>query len=114
MSFERLDYSMVGKDANLTPIEEGAVRWVMKLEVVNLSKVRSSLYYLGNEMRVVDAEGFQFRLDTISSMYSYFTKQIGFYDDLLSKVKYQGALIFKMADEDTEYSGVVPWGETNS
>jgi hypothetical protein len=39
LSFERLDYGEIGRAVGLVPIEEGAVRWLMKLEVVNLSKV---------------------------------------------------------------------------
>src|ERR1019366_5959290 len=63
LCFDRLDYSQIGRAPSLVPIEEGAVRWLMKLEVVNLGKVSELFGYITDEMRAVDADGFQFERD---------------------------------------------------
>lgn len=105
LSFERLDYPNIQRGVTLSPIEEGAVRWLMKLEVVNLTKVSVLFGYLKEEMRVVDSDGFQFADDDAGLYFSDFAKQIGLsHGDLLPKLKYQGAVIFKVPDEDLEYS----------
>ena len=107
LSFERLDYAQIGKAPSLVPIEAGAVRWLMKLEVVNLSKASTLFGYLTAEMRVVDADGYQFELETGDAglHFSDFGRRITLNSGtILPKLKHQGAVIFKLPDEDTEYS----------
>jgi hypothetical protein len=87
------------------PIEEGAVRWLMKLEVVNLGKVSELFGYIKGEIRVVDTDGFEFEDDDAGLYFSDFAKRIGLsLGGLVPKIKAQGAVIFKVPDEDTEYS----------
>jgi hypothetical protein len=103
LSFDRLDYTQIGEA--VTPIEEGAVRWLMRLEMVNLSKVSVLFGFITDEMRVVDGDGFQFQRDDAGLSFSDFSKRVGLSrGNLLPKIKAQGAVIFKVADEDTEYS----------
>jgi hypothetical protein len=104
LSFELFDCSQVDKPERLKPIEVGAVRWLMKLEVVNLSKVSILFGYLTQEMRLVD--GFQFEEDSSDAglTFSDFARRIGLSLGSLSpKIKAQGAVIFKLPDEDMEY-----------
>ena len=104
LSFERLDGAQVGRVASLKPIEEGAVLWLMKLQVVNLSKFSVLFGYIKQRMRVVDGDGFQFREDDAGLYFSDFGKQTGLsLGDLVPKIKAQGAAIFKVPDEDAEY-----------
>ncbi len=107
VSFERLIYPQRDRPLNeqLSPTEEGAVWWLMKLEVVNLSKVSTLFGYLRQEMRVVDGDGFQFEGGNGGLCFSDFGRQIGLSLCSLSpKLKAQGAVLFKVPDEDTEYS----------
>jgi hypothetical protein len=105
LSFERLDYTQIGEAVSLRPIEEGAVRWLLRLEMVNLSKVSVLFGYITDEMRVVDGDGFQFQRDDAGLYFSDFSNRIGLSLGYLSpKIKAQGAVIFKVADEDMEYS----------
>jgi hypothetical protein len=105
LSFERLDYAQIGREKSLEPIEEGAVRWLMKLEVVNLCKVSVLFGHLKGEMRVVDGDGFQFEEDDAGLYFSDFAKETGLsLGYLVPKIKAQGAAIFKVPDEDTDYS----------
>ena len=56
-------------------------------------------------MHVVDGDGFQFEHDDAGLYFSDFAKQIGLsLGSLLPKLKAQGAVIFKVPDEDMEYS----------
>lgn len=107
LSFDRLDYSQIGRAPSLVPIEEGAVRWLMKLEVVNLGKVSELFGFIAGEMRAVDADGFQFEEESGDAglTFSDFAKHTGLsLGSLLPKLKAQGAVIFKVPDEDMEYS----------
>lgn len=105
LSFDRLDYAQIGRAVSLKPIEEGAVRWLMRLEVVNLGKVSELFGHITDEMRAVDADGFQFERDDAGLRFSDFATRTGLsLGDLLPKLKAQGAVIFKVPDEDTEYS----------
>jgi hypothetical protein len=105
LSFERLDYAEIGRAVSLVPIEPGAVRWLMKVEVVNLSKASTLFGYIAAEMRTVDTDGFQFERDGAGLIFSDFAKRIGLSrGSLLPKLKAQAAVIFKVPDEDTEYS----------
>ena len=107
LSFERLDYPEMDRPLHeqLTPTEEGAVWWLMKLEVVNLSKVSLLFGYLTQEMRVVDGDGFQFEGGDGGLHFSDFGRQIGLSLGSLSpKLKAHGAVLFKVPDEDAEYS----------
>jgi hypothetical protein len=106
-SFERLDYPQTDRPLHeqLKPIVEGAVWWLMKLEVVNLSKVSVLFGYLTQEMRVVDGDGFQFEGGDGGLHFSDFGRQIGLSLGSLSpKLKAQGAVLFMVPDEDMEYS----------
>jgi hypothetical protein len=107
LSFDHLDYTQIGRAVSLVPIDEGAVRWLMKLEVVNLGKVSQLFGYLATEMRVVDTDGFQFEEESGDAglTFSDFARRIGLNQGtLLPKLKHKGAVIFKVPDEDTEYS----------
>lgn len=107
LSFDQLDYTQIGRAVSLEPIEEGAVRWIMKLEVVNLGKVSQWLGTITEEMRAVDTDGFQFEPESGDAglHFSDFGRQIGLSQGrLLPKLKLQGAVIFKVPDEDAEYS----------
>lgn len=105
LSFERLDYAQIGKAPRLEPIEEGAVRWLMRLEVVNLSKVNVLIESVRQTMRIVDGDGFQFERDEAGLFLSDFAKRSGLgHFRLLPKLKVQAAVIFKVPDEDAEYS----------
>ena len=106
LSFDRLDYTQIGRAPSLVPIEEGAVRWLLKLEVVNLGKVSELFGYIAGEMRLVDTDGFAFEEESghAGLTFSDFAKGIGLsLGRLLPKIKAQGAVIFKVPDEDTEY-----------
>jgi hypothetical protein len=73
--------------------------------MVNLSKVSVLFGYITDEMRVVDGDGFQFQRDDAGLYFSDFSNRIGLSLGYLSpKIKAQGAVIFKVADEDMEYS----------
>ena len=107
LSFDRLDYTQIGRAPSLVPIEEGAVRWLLKLEVVNLGKVSELFGYISGEMRLVDTDGFEFEIesDDAGLYFSDFGEQIGLNrGNVLPKIKAPGAVIFKVPDEDTEYS----------
>ncbi len=105
LSFERLDYAEIGKAVSLEPIAEGAILWLLKLEVVNLCKASVLFGYLTEEMRVVDSDGFQFERDDAGLYFSDFAKRVGLsLGSLLPKLKAQGAVIFKVPDEDSEFS----------
>ena len=107
LSFDRFVYTEIERGVTLRPIEEGAVRWLMMLEVVNLGKVSELFGYISDLMRVVDADGFQFERESGDAglTFSDFAKRTGLsLGGLLPKIKAQGAVIFKVADEDMEYS----------
>lgn len=110
LDFRRLDYTQVDRPEKATPIEEGAVRWLMELEVVNTSKVHVRSGDLVSPMRVVDNDGFEFEHDRDYHLccVSAFAKVSGltkfFGEGLMPKVKIRGAVLFKVPDEDTEYS----------
>jgi hypothetical protein len=92
------------------PIQEGAVRWIMGLEVVNTSKVYVSCGDLQNPMRIVDSDGFEFEChsDSHLGLWSKFAETSSlnnFYGkSLMPKIKVRGAILFDLPDEDTEYS----------
>ena len=84
---------------------------LMTIEVVNLSKVSVIFGYLSQELRLVDGDGFQFEDDDCGLHFGAFEKRIGLsLGTLLPKIKAQGAVIFKLPDEDTEYSLTIKCG----
>lgn len=110
-SFDRLDYSQIDRPERLNPVEAGAVLCLMTIEVVNLSKVSVIFGYLSQELRLVDGDGFQFEDDDCGLHFGAFEKRIGLsLGTLLPKIKAQGAVIFKLPDEDTEYSLTIKCG----
>src|SRR6185437_9355632 len=56
LSFERLDYSQIEKPERLRPVEAGAALWLMKLELVKVSKDSAYFDEWAEGMRVVDAD----------------------------------------------------------
>jgi len=105
LSFERLDYDEIGTAVSLRPAQEGAAHWIMKLEMVNLSKVSVLFGHLTEAMRIVDGDGFQFETDSAGLTFSDYAKRIGLsLGRLPPKLKAQGAVIFKVPDDDMEYS----------
>ena len=105
LSFERLDYSQVDRPEIRDSIPEGVLCWLMTVEVVNTTKVSVLFGYLKQQMRLVDCDGFQFEDDDCGLYFSDFAKKTGLsLGSLLPKVKARGAVIFKVPDEDTNYS----------
>lgn len=110
LKFERLDCAEVDSPEKADPVQEGAVRWIMELEVVNTSKVYIRCSDLEYPMRIVDSDGFQFerRSDDHLCLDSKFAKISGlknfFGQSLMPKIKVRGAILFDLPDEDTEYA----------
>jgi hypothetical protein len=110
LKFEKLDYAGVDSPEKADPVQEGAVRWIMELEVVNTSKAHVFVTELTFNMRVVDGDGFRFEKDLDSHLccFSAFAKRSGldklYFCSLMPKIKVRGAVLFRVPDEDTEYS----------
>jgi hypothetical protein len=116
LRFEKVDYGEVDRPERAEEIEEGAVRWLMELEVVNISKTYASAGELTGSLRVVDGDGFIFKQDNDSHLccFSEFAKRSGlkrlYGGNLMPKIRVRGAMLFRVPDEDTEYALAIDKG----
>ena len=114
ISFEKVNFSEVDSPDNISQDLEGGVLWIMKLQIINLNKEEVGV--IGGLIRIVDEDDYDF-----SNVYDYhlccwseyahssgLKKLYGKY--YIPKIKYTGALLYLLPDEETEYYLSVPGG----
>ena len=110
LSFEKVDFNEVDEidEVDLDSIGSG-VLWILKLEVVNISKSTCDTSDFKVPLLMVDTDDFQFGVydDGHLSCSSDYSKKSGlnnFYGkQLRPKIKVKGAITFILPDEETEY-----------
>ena len=109
-SFAPFDYAGVDNPEKCEALPAGVLRWIMRLDVLNASKFYVHSSNLKRSLRVIDGEGYSFEVDSDGHLccLSDFAKRSGlyalFFERLMPKVAISGAVLFRLPDEETEYS----------
>lgn len=105
LSFRKLNLKEVDNPEKVDLKDEGAVIWIMEIEVVNMSQDPLSTYEM-NELILIDQDGFKFHVfdDDHLRYYSQFANKTNmnrlFGSHLIPKIKAKSAIPFQLPDDD--------------
>jgi len=111
LSFDMINLNYVDEsekfNRDYNPLSEGNY-WIMKVEIVNLTKIILHCSHLSNMIVVLDQDGFEFSTaDWPLLSDSEYAEKSGLYDlpaFMTPKIKYIGAIAYFLPKEDgTEY-----------
>lgn len=108
LSFGRINLNDIDEPDKLDMREYnllGGDFWIMKVEIVNLTKVKLYTGYLTQVIVVLDQDGYEyFHVNdmhlTLNSVYSKKTGLYAFHADLTPKIKYTGAIAYFLPKEE--------------
>ena len=105
LAFERIDLKSVDEPEKLEHIDVSSNVWILKLEIVNLSRKPCGAHHVRKRLILKDADGFEFHNYSGGhlNLQSQFSKSSGLYnfwsDPLPPKVRKSGAMAYELPDE---------------
>ncbi len=112
-SFRKVSFSEIDNPEKIENLGKNATLWILKIEIINLTKTPKEIYKIPYSLILVDQDGFSFpqlegrhiRYDSNFSKISGISKFDSVEADLLPKIKMEGSIIFQLPDDDeAEYS----------
>ncbi len=114
LSFNRVNLEDVDHPEDISLNTDGGSLWIMKLQLINLNKTEEGVTH--GLIHIVDNDGYNFPTfeDIHIRFDSNYAKVSGLRDlfgkSYIPKIKYTGALVYLLPDEETEYFVSVPGG----
>jgi hypothetical protein len=116
LSFEKVNMSEIDNPEEINLDIEGGVLWIMKLQIINLNREKEGI--IDGLIQISDEENYEFESvsDKHLCCFSKYAEASGLkrlyakWDIYMPKIKYSGALLYLLPDEETEFYLTVPGG----
>lgn len=114
LSFDRVNLEQIDHPENINLKIDGGILWIMKLQLINLNRTEEGI--TEGLIHIVDNEDYNFPIahDDHLQCYSNYAEVSGLRDlfgkSYIPKIKYTGALLYLLPEEEAEYFVSVPGG----